>query len=235
MKFIRGETDYAVDLIEPFLLSDNSGLMDKSEYASALREMIRNERENTYVLIAFDDETDEVSVLGFLVAYAPPNKHHVFLSQAWCNPKGTEKQVTDLAFLRLINWAQNLGRARILMETTREGAMQRKWGFQPVSTTMEFRLDSDFEQRLLAKLQGDTNGQQWSENNERSDRVSETDRQADLRVPERTDRTGSDSLYGESTGATRSESSQGSSDDEGVQPSAVPEAAESGGDVGVVG
>lgn len=145
MKIIRATTPYVVDLIKDKLLEDSDYPPDV--FAEVLRQSIVDLPDTTYVLVAVEEDE---TVHGFLIANAAPEQKHVFVVQAWADP--TVPYVSDKMFLRLIMWAESLGRKEIRAETQRDpSAFLRRWNFKTISRIIGFTIPDNYEELLLQK------------------------------------------------------------------------------------
>jgi len=129
----------------PFLTGESQEA--KEAQGEVISGLLQNAPSNTCIWQVFQDE----EILAFLVAFAPPGAKHVFLSDAWASPKLEGSGVQDRIFLRLVLWAESLGRDRITAETSRhpEGLL-RRWNFKEIARIVSFEISEDFEARLLS-------------------------------------------------------------------------------------
>lgn len=229
MRLIRGTSSNILRYIKEHLIIDES-LGDREQFVGNLEYLLLNEKENTFILAAFETEgLLEPELLGFLIAYAPPDKEHVFLSQAWESQAGHLKKISDACFLRLINWMRMLNRSRIFIETKRdESALARRWNFTVWSQTLTMVLDDNFEaglaQRLSASEKSD-NGQQQTADNEQLELGTEADRSAGGTVSEWEDRPVSDTIRREADGGLDPGTVESEVVARQLQPKQIPEAA----------
>ena len=143
MQIIRARNEAGVRVMEENLLDDPDS-MDKDLLVEELKKMIPDS-EVCYVSQAWDGET----LRAFLVAFAPPNRSHVFLLQAWAD-KEIPSLWKDRMFLRLCFWTEQIGRESIRAETLRNPkALLRTWGFEEHSTVLSFNVAEDLEEKLL--------------------------------------------------------------------------------------
>lgn len=153
MRIIRAKGTTVVEFLEPYLLQDD----DYAEVSvgDVLREMLSGQAERTCVYLAYKEDPnkpDEIEVCAFIIAFAPANITHVWLFQVWCDPKYANKGLADKMFLRVILWAEHIGRSFIRGETKRnEGAVYRKWGFREHSKIVQYELVPEQAINALSK------------------------------------------------------------------------------------
>ena len=147
MKVIRVQNPIGIDYMAEHLLDDGR---KTDELVEALKGELMTNPNDIFVLHIWDED----KLVGFIVAMNLPAKTHVFLYQAWADPK-TPADVVDKAFFRLLLWVDSLNKTEIRMETTRnEEAFAKKWNFKKFSTIMSFTLYDGYEKDIMAKLRG---------------------------------------------------------------------------------
>jgi hypothetical protein len=169
MRIIRARGPAVIDFIEDKLL-DTQEYTDVS-FADVLRGLLSEQPDSTCIYVCFKDE----EILGFLVAYAPPNVTHVWLWQAWADPKLKNTNVTKIVFDRLLLWTEFIGRTSIRAETKRETeAMYRRWKFQDYSKIIEYKLSQADE---LEEIEVPDEHIRQSVDDEQSELATEADRE----------------------------------------------------------
>jgi hypothetical protein len=149
MRIIRITNNAGVDYIAPYLLNDPD--VDVESLVAALKWSVNAALDNTYILAAFKEVDEDVKVVGFLIAFAPENRRHTFIQQAWVwNKLNESHKLADRMFLALRLWTEGLGRDEIRGETTKEGeALLRRWNFKEISKTVSFSVSQSIEDTVL--------------------------------------------------------------------------------------
>jgi hypothetical protein len=165
MKLIIAKNPIVVDYLEGHLLPGTD--YEPEAFAAQLRLWMKEMPDNVFVATAFEEET----LMGFLIAVAPPGQQHVFVEQAWLDPKVPPHTIQDQAFVRLVLWALDKGLGQIRAETRRETApFFRRWGFHKFSEIIAYDVNEQLERAIL---KGASNGsEQQSQDENQSDRQS---------------------------------------------------------------
>jgi len=144
MKIITARSPEAIRYISPHIIPD--GDYSKEDFEALLRNILVNNPDKIFLPLAFDGD----NLVAFLVALAEESKGHVWILQAWTDPKLEDKRVKNTLFIKLILWTLAKGRRSIRGVTQRKtGPFLRAWKFKPFSSILEYSIEEDFEERLL--------------------------------------------------------------------------------------
>jgi len=160
MRIARLMNPEKLNLIEDKILP-NEGFK-KEDIVDVIRENLTRNGDKILVMVALDvvpsegkgegEGEEEIKVLGFFVATAPPRQDHTFLFQIWCDPEFKEEKVVDRFILKLCSWTQEIGRSKVKGETTRSSkAILRRWGFEEVAKIVELDVEN-FEDRIIKNM-----------------------------------------------------------------------------------
>ena len=144
----------------------------EDDYAKALEDMLRDDPNNTFVVQAWDGD----SLVALLVAFAGSGQSHVFIYDAWADPQIEDNSLTHKMFVRLLLWAESIGRTQVRCETSRPiEAITKRWGFTEHAKILKYEIEEAFEETLIDKLtEGNGNGQQQRpDSNKRPERSPE--------------------------------------------------------------
>ena len=147
MRIIRVKNPVGIDYMAGHFddLYKEEGI-DIEVIKDGLKTCLMTDLDNTLVLQAWEGE----ELIAFLVALNVANYKHVFLDQAWSDPKNPP-EVMDKLFFRLLMWVDYLGKKQIRLETSRNAeAMTRKWNFVQHSVIMKFDLSDTYESDYVA-------------------------------------------------------------------------------------
>lgn len=146
MKVIRARSTNVVKLIAPHLIFTDPKL--KGSFVADLIQKMLNEPESLLVLVALDEETEELR--AFSIAHNPgPSMPYVILPQVWSHVENPWNW-WQLFLSRVIIWAAALGKDYIRGETDRNtSAMLRKFGFEPYLQLIKLDLRTHGFQDLL--------------------------------------------------------------------------------------
>ncbi len=139
MRLVRARNSMVVDYLAPVVLDDPD--CPKEVFLETLRAGLRNNIDNFFVAMAYDDTKTELVCEGYIIAANSPVEPFVYIIQAWMSPKAENK--TKQVFTALKLWAESKGKKQIQMDTSRDhAAFTRRWGFKVVS----YRMSCDLEQ-----------------------------------------------------------------------------------------
>lgn len=121
-------------------------------YALEFARSAKEAPDTMLVVVAYKDE----ELVGFTIATLFADC--VYVSQAWSKP-GNSFRIADEMFLRVMLWAQGLGRKSVRAETHRntEGFFAR-FGFVERSKTIERKIEPEFFDNILAAVRVVKNG-----------------------------------------------------------------------------
>ena len=148
MKTIRVQNPEGVDEMSAYLLPDND--MSPEDFVNELKQNLAANGSNVYLIQTWDkdkeDKDSDWEIVAFMLAINYPNQKYVYIYQFWRDCERTSVALADSMVHRVVLWAENFGKKKLKMETLRDPeAFTRRWGFEPVSTVMEFNIPDDFE------------------------------------------------------------------------------------------
>jgi hypothetical protein len=144
MKLIRMRNPMGLEIIREFL-QPSFDSVSLEQFFTMARDLMEQRSDDLFIVIVLDEA--DACIAG-TVAIAPPGCSHVFVLQAWSKPG--HELVSDKMFLRLCLWAKDKDRSSIRAETKRDARPYlRRWNFDELAVVLEFKLDEEFETRLL--------------------------------------------------------------------------------------
>ena len=148
MRIVIGRHPEAVTFIREHLKPDKD--YSSEEFAYMLKGMMENTPDDLFLPIVIDGE----SAVAFVAAVSPPDQAHTWILQAWTSEKLTDDRIKDTLFIEVIMWTLSQGRRKIRAEVGRDTAdCLTRWGFEPFSQVLDYQVEEDFEERLLARTQ----------------------------------------------------------------------------------
>ena len=154
MKVFIARDPQAISFIQKNILGDDD--VSKEEFSNLLKDMLTYHKEEIFIAIAVEarkqGDVFEPEVVGFIIAVAPSSQSHVWIAQAWFDEKLKDEKVKDLLFIKLILWSLQQERRELRGETRRETEQYLShWGFEPFSETKNYKIDENFEERILER------------------------------------------------------------------------------------
>jgi hypothetical protein len=147
MRIFRARNPEVLSYIKPHFVVDSEA--ERERLAAWLAQQLIDSPTTTFILVGFEDQTDVLA--GFIVAITEPSVEWAFVLQAWTDPKLTSSgPYTIKAFSQIALWAEEQGRTELRMQTKRDDAFARKWGFKEHSVIMTFNIDENFDRILEA-------------------------------------------------------------------------------------
>jgi hypothetical protein len=194
VEILRATNVSVIPFIREHLLPDED--ISVETYEANIRSALVSRPESVFLLVGFENQ----HLHGFLLAYAPDNMKYSFISQAWCDEFASHTKLADQFFIRLLRWTDAIGREGIRAETFRDiRGFTRKWGFKPISTTMQLNLDDVNQDAIFARLQRQEQNnveEGRSQTNLNVEQESESDQHTVGQLSVGKDRTGGDSIRG---------------------------------------
>ena len=154
MRMFRVTSPVGVDYLKPHLIVDDE--WDRDSQANFMKDSLVSNPSGIFILEAFEKtpEGEDLELIAFLVATNDPRQAFTFLIQAW-ERKALPLAVARSMFLKLVFWTEGLGKSEIRTETIRSApAIERKWGFEPLSTIMRLRITTQMEEALVSAISG---------------------------------------------------------------------------------
>jgi hypothetical protein len=78
VEIVRARNPVAVDYIKEYLLPDSD--FDQEDYCVMIKDMLRETGDKVFFLVLW---VGDCKVVGFLIAWLPYLKKHIWLHQAW--------------------------------------------------------------------------------------------------------------------------------------------------------
>ncbi len=152
MKVFIARDPQAISFIQKRLLGDSD--IGKEEFSTLLKDMLTYHKDEIFIPIVVEarkkEDIFEPEVVGFVIAFAPGNQSYVWIAQAWFDEGLEDEKTKDLLFIKLILWTLQQGRRELRGETRRETEKYLDlWGFQAFSKTKSYKIDENFEERIL--------------------------------------------------------------------------------------
>lgn len=152
MQIVRIKNSMGINqCITPYLLDETEE--ERVSFAEELKQLIAYDQLFVMAIIEATDKDvldKDVIVHGFVVAISHPNTKHAFIHQAWMSPKLVGREMQDIVFFHLTNWAVGQKKTSIRAETTRKTeAFLRKWKFEPFSAILSFKIPEKFKFDVL--------------------------------------------------------------------------------------
>lgn len=128
----RTKRPVVIDMLKPLLLPDES--MSRNQLCSYLKDMMHETPEECCIIVCFKGD---FKIVGFIVSWIPAFMNHVFIFQAWSDNNEKDKSFGNVAFEKLLFWAEENGLKEIRAETTRTSrGFMRKYGFHVYSRVL---------------------------------------------------------------------------------------------------
>lgn len=144
--------DLIPQILPHLVLADD---LEREAFGQKLAHYIVTSPECVLFLSAMDEGG---KVVGFVIAENPPSTKYITINQAWIAP-GQSFKLSNELFLRVTMWAIGLDKTTIRAETKRNtGPLFRRFGFEPVSVNVEYRVPQSLMPEILSVIRGETDG-----------------------------------------------------------------------------
>lgn len=146
MKIIRVLNPRGVDVMEGKLLQNPD--YTEGQLVGTLKWAMENQPQNLFLVQAWEGE----QLAAFAYAWVVEGQKHVFLEQAWADPKLAGKEIMSSILTMIAVWANSMGKMEIRTEVLQHSeALLRRWNFRPHSEILSFDI-TDFFQRAAATM-----------------------------------------------------------------------------------
>ncbi len=140
MRLLRTSNPKVIDVVRDHLIADRD--YPVCNQAHDLREYMQAYPDSFYAILLIEDDPQEL--MGFVLAYIPPGRGHLFIVQAWLDPSTNGTEWPLEMFKDLQAFARSNDLSEIRAETTRSPkAFLRRWGFEEYSTILALLLDQE--------------------------------------------------------------------------------------------
>ncbi len=139
MRVIRAQNSDIIEMIEEHLIEDRDySVKDIKKHLVSYM----NESPKEFLAAVLLDHLAEVR--GFLLAYIPPERKHLFVLQTWCDHHIATSEWPKKLFDEVVDFARENNLSEIRGETLRSPeAILRKWGFKTYSTIITYSLEDE--------------------------------------------------------------------------------------------
>ena len=137
MRVIRAKNSDIIGMIQDHLIEDKD--YTKEAMSKHMTAFMDDSPESFLAAVLIEEPLD---IKGFLLAYIPPERKHLFVLQTWCDPELATTEWPKKLFDEVVSFAKENKLNEIRGETLRSPeAILRKWGFKTYSTVITYELE----------------------------------------------------------------------------------------------